>query len=186
MDIYANTFYTGYGYTGTGAKSDYYYISEKLSPLGSTYTNTTNFASTASGTYTTISGQRYYPNWSASIGGLNVNLNNFTAVWSGLYKATTTGNVAVAISTVDDTASVYWGHAYAYDCKTGLPTASTAGRNLAGAGSFTKAVVAGQYYPIRVVFGKASGTTAKLTLTVAGQATSSTNSIYPPECAMPA
>ncbi|KAI1184298.1 hypothetical protein F5B17DRAFT_412537 [Nemania serpens] len=153
IDYYANPI----GYYGSGDVSPSYYISQGLTPLDSSLTNTTYFpqdTKPADGSTRLVNG------------GLTVNANNFTLVYSGFYRAPTTGLFTICSSS-DNENAVFFGRGTAFSCDSGEPSADAQPLLISTGGFFMNAInctdiylVQDRYYPIRSVMGNYHGPSA--------------------------
>ncbi|KAI0405117.1 hypothetical protein F4802DRAFT_199186 [Xylaria palmicola] len=156
IDYYQNPV----GNYGTGNVPSSYYISQGLSPLDSSLTNVTFFpqdAPPASGT----------AGWTrATNGGVTVNANNFTLVYSGFYRAPVTGLYSLCSSS-DNQNDVFFGRGSAFSCDSGLapagprPLVTSLGGNLVNPTTCVDVYLfGGRYYPVRNVMGNYGGPSA--------------------------
>ncbi|KAI1193921.1 hypothetical protein F5X97DRAFT_312521 [Nemania serpens] len=142
-------------YYGTGDIPSSYYISEGLSPLDSSLTNTTYFPQTA--------GRPGVGETRDVNGGLTVNANNFTLVYSGFYRAPTTGLFTICSSS-DNENDLFFGRGAAFSCDTGEPWADAQPLHISTGGFLMNPInctdiylVQDRYYPIRSVLGNYNG-----------------------------
>ncbi|MCJ1447872.1 MAG: hypothetical protein MMC23_008384 [Stictis urceolatum] len=175
------------GYSAKRGEESNYYIVEDLAPLDSSLTNVTFFPQNYAVTGTTgpplapnasYPAELYYPGWVRDTsGGITVDANNFTMVYSGLYRAPATGAFQLCTSS-DNENDVYFGHENAYSCKTGRPSNKADPLVMSQGGSFMNGIYCatvqldkGLYYPIRSVMGNYQGPSAfNLTVVPSGTA----------------
>ncbi|UNI13421.1 hypothetical protein JDV02_000169 [Purpureocillium takamizusanense] len=177
LDIayYANPF-GGYSRQGSGLSSSYY-LTQDLRPRAASLTNQTYFpqdtppdASAFPRVYprpADLPGAWYAVGWTrATNGGLAVDANNFTVVYTGFYRAPESG-VFRLCTTADNENDVFWGHGAAFDCVTGRadpkarPTVvSTGGNYINGINCTDVTLAEGEYYPLRSVTGNWQGPSA--------------------------
>ncbi|KAI0967169.1 hypothetical protein F4678DRAFT_254271 [Xylaria arbuscula] len=184
IDYYANPI-GGYG-AGTVPAS--YYITEGLSPLDSSFTNTTFFPQDMPPADTT--------GWTRDTnGGVIVNANNFTLVYYGFYVPPSTGIFTICTS-ADNENDVFLGKGNAYSCDTGKPSADAQPLQVTTGGSYVNPInctdvylYEGLYYPIRSVMGNYGGPSA-FNLTIwepdvpfEDREHDFTGSVYPLSCA---
>jgi hypothetical protein len=155
IDYYQNP-EMGYG---SGNLSSSYYITEGLSPLDSSLTNVTFFP------------QDFPPEdptgWTRTTnGGITVNANNFTLVYSGFYRAPTTG-VYTLCSSADNENDIFFGRGNAFSCDIGEPSPNVRPVVVSTGGFFVNPInctnvylVQGRYYPVRNVMGNYNGPSA--------------------------
>ncbi|KAF2964410.1 hypothetical protein GQX73_g9171 [Xylaria multiplex] len=111
IDYYANPV----GYYGTGNVPPSYYISQGLSPLNSSLTNITFFSQDTVPENGPVG-------WTRVVnGGIPVNGNNFTLVYSGFYRAPSTG-VFTVCSSSDNENAIFFGRGNAFSCDNGKPS----------------------------------------------------------------
>lgn len=178
-----------------------YYITQNLSPIESSITNETFFPqddwpTNEKPTYTCpgYAAQPMYSDWVRNTnGGITVNANAFTLVYSGFFKAPATGTYTVC-SSVDNINEVFLGDGDAFSCATGKAPASGATPILTATNtapfvnpSFCAdvALTAALYYPIRSVMSDNGGPSA-FNLTIAGPGLAATHElggyVYPLSC----
>lgn len=171
IDYYANPF-TGYS---RGILPWSYYITQKLRPLTASLTNVTFFPQDT-GPPTTL--RKVYPStefptaWYAegwrklTNGGISVDANNFTLVYTGFYAAPETGRYSLC-TTADNENDVFFGHGNAFSCVDGATdvsvkplVVSTGGNYINGLKCADVDLVKGAWYPIRTVMGNWQGPSA--------------------------
>lgn len=203
VDYYANPF-AGFGYPPSGLGPGYY-ISEHLKPLGSGTTDETYFPQNMDptgdpvvypGTSFDNGNAPYYVGWTIDVAGITIDANNFTLVYSGLYKAPATGSFSVC-SEADNIVDVFFGSTSgAFPCG-GKPSAdatpavsgsvSTGGNYNNPTSCFSESLIEGFYYPIRFVMANFQGPSALgFTITPPGGTASYVfdGTIFPPSCAL--
>ncbi|KAI1762451.1 Floculation protein FLO1 [Hypoxylon sp. FL1150] len=197
IDYYRN-------YLGDYSRGDFpssYYITENLQPLASSLTNRTFFPQDLSPTNFPIAypsaelgtNGPYFAGWTRDTnGGITVDANNFTLVYSGFYRAPATGTYSLCTS-ADNRNEIFFGDGNAFDCFDGAvpadatPLAYGTGGNLVNGVNCTDVdLVAGRYYPVRNVYGDWQGPSA-FGFTVQGPGVNQTydfdGDVYPVECA---
>lgn len=210
IDYYENPF--GYnGYTSpTAGQSEAevlppsYYITEGLSPLDSSTTNVTYIAQDYTSDIqaagypviypdTNNPSVQYFVGYTREVnGGIVVNANNYTLVYSGFYRAPTTGEYTFCVS-ADNADYFYLGDGLAFDCGDGIPDPDAPALNVASAGGNydnpvscgTVQLKADDFYPIRDVFGNGDAVSAfNLTIQAPGEEPKNGNSgrLYPVDC----
>jgi hypothetical protein len=155
IDYYANPV----GGYGSGSLPASYYITQGLSPLGSSLTNVTFFPQD------TPPGDPV--GWTRETnGGITVNANNFTLVYSGFYRAPSTG-IFTLCSSADNENDIFFGRGNAFSCDSGdvspdaTPLVVSRGGNYVNPINCTDVfLVQGQYYPVRNVMGNFGGPSA--------------------------
>ncbi|KAI4862360.1 Floculation protein FLO1 [Hypoxylon rubiginosum] len=196
IDYYRN-------YLGDYSYGDYpssYYITENLSPLDSSLTNRTFFPQDKSPTGLAVvypsaelgKAAPYWVGWTRDTnGGITVDANNFTLVYSGFYRAPATGTYSLCTS-ADNRNEIFFGDGNALDCLSGAAPADATPLAFSTGGNFVNGVnctevdlVAGRYYPVRNVYGDWEGPSA-LSFTVQGPGEDQTydldGDVYPLEC----
>ncbi|KPM42118.1 hypothetical protein AK830_g4424 [Neonectria ditissima] len=193
VDYYANAFEAGYGNDEMTVDASYY-ITEGLTPLDSSVTDTTYFAqdymSDLSGYSQTFPnsnypGKAYYVGYHRTLaGGITVDANSFTLVYQGYYQAPSTGTYELCIQ-ADNANTLYFGEGNAFNCGTGESSVDAPALVLAATGYHfnnpvrcgSVSLIKGHNYPVRNVMGnknavsmfeftiKAPGETAKHTFT---------------------
>ncbi|KAJ6780918.1 hypothetical protein PWT90_03994 [Aphanocladium album] len=172
IDYYANPF-TGYSRQDSLPWS--YYITQKLRPLASSFTNVTFFPQD---TGPPASLPKIYPSaqfptaWYAvgwtklTNGGIRVDANNFTLVYAGFYQAPETGTYSLC-TTADNENDLFFGHGNAFSCADGATdtrvrplVVSTGGNYVNGLKCAEVTMVEGAWYPIRSVMGDWQGPSA--------------------------
>lgn len=152
-----------------------YYITQRLRPLASSLTNVAFFPQDFG---PPASFPKVYPNaqfptaWYAvgwkklTNGGINVDANNFTLVYSGFYRAAETGRHSLC-TTADNENDVFFGHGNAFSCVNGAVdtsvtplVVSTGGNYINGLKCAEVDLVAGAWYPLRSVTGNWQGPSA--------------------------
>ncbi|KAL7621405.1 hypothetical protein AAE478_008727 [Parahypoxylon ruwenzoriense] len=203
IDYYYNPLGT-YGREGFPSS---YYITQGLTPLGSSLTNVTGFVQndiprspndpdvTHPNPEFPDAGGAYYPRWTRDTnGGVVVDANNFTLVYSGFYRAPLSGTYTLCAS-ADNRNEMFFGNDNAFNCWDG--TVPTGAKPLAVAtGAYFNNpetcvqvnLEAGRYYPVRNVMGNwQSGSAFSFTVQVAGLPCSSNSFpglVYPVTCAL--
>ncbi|RYP53636.1 hypothetical protein DL768_001416 [Monosporascus sp. mg162] len=154
IDYYQNPV----GGYGSGSLPPSYYITQGLSPLDSSRTNVTFFPQ--DGTEAPIGLTR------ETNGGIIVNANNFTLVYSGFYRAPSTG-VFTLCSSADNENDIFFGRGNAFSCDTGEASPDVEPLVVSTGGNFVNPInctdvflVQGQYYPVRNVMGNFGGPSA--------------------------
>lgn len=203
LDYYANPF-AGYGYPPSGLGPGYY-ISEGLSPLGEATTEITYFPQDMDPDNTPVvypgttydDGQApYYVGYTRNISGIIIDANNFTLVYSGLYRAPSSGSFSLCTD-ADNINDVFFGAASgAFPCG-GSPSADATPSVSGGVATggnfdnpttcFTETLLEGFYYPIRFVMANFQGPSALgFTITPPGGVATYdfTGLVYPPSCAI--
>ncbi|KAI5861072.1 hypothetical protein GGS23DRAFT_207448 [Durotheca rogersii] len=203
VEYYSNPLGT-YGREGFPSS---YYITDRLTPLSSSLTNVTGFVQDDSPGNPTDPGVThpnpefpdaagaYWPGWTRDTnGGIAVDANNFTLVYSGYYKAPLSGTYTFCTS-ADNRNELYLGHGNAFNCWNAVapadgvePLAVAMGGNFQNPEACADVELeAGKYYPVRNVMGNWQGPSAfSFTVRVAGLPCSSNEFaglVYPRECA---
>ncbi|KAL7937414.1 Floculation protein FLO1 [Trichoderma chlorosporum] len=152
-----------------------YYITQNLEPLESSTTNITFFPQdhgppdNLPKVYprADLPGVWYAVGWTKETnGGVVVDANNFTLVYSGFYRAPETGKYTLC-TTADNENEVFFGHGNAFSCLNGdvdisaTPlVVSTGGNYINGIKYADVDLVKGAYYPLRSVMGDWQGPSA--------------------------
>lgn len=163
------------GYSKEGSLPWSYYITEKLKPLESSTTNVTFFPQDFGPPANLpkiyprpdLPGSYYAVGWTKETnGGIVVDANNFTLVYSGFYRAPETGKYNLC-TTADNENDVFFGHGNAFSCLTGdidikaRPLViSTGGNYINGIKCVELDLLKGAYYPLRSVMGDWQGPSA--------------------------
>lgn len=179
-----------------------YYITDGLSPINSSITNVTyipqDYTSDLSGYPKVYADPKnpqvpYYVGYTREVnGGIKVDGNNYTLVYSGFYRAPTTGNYTICAS-ADNADYSYLGGGVAFNCGDGKPDVNATALNGASAGGNyvnpvscgTVQLFAGEFYPIRSVFGNGDAVSAfNLTIQAPGAVSENDNAgyLYPVSC----
>ncbi|TWU73787.1 hypothetical protein ED733_004040 [Metarhizium rileyi] len=172
IDYYANPFA---GYSRENSLPWSYYITQKLTPLDSSTTNVTFFPQDFG---PPESLPKVYPrpdlpaHWYAigwtkqTNGGITVDANNFTLVYSGFYRAPETGRHTLC-TTADNENDVFFGHGSAFSCLDGRVDTNAKPLVVSTGGSFINGIkcadldlIEGAYYPLRSVMGDWQGPSA--------------------------
>jgi hypothetical protein len=200
VDYFANPFG---GYSRQNSLPWSYYITQNLQPLQSSFTNLTFFPQDLG---PPANFPKVYPRsdlptaWYAvgwtkqTNGGITVDANNFTLVYSGFYRAPATGKYTLC-STADNENDVFFGHGNAFSCLDGSVDTTVKPIVVTTGGSFVNGIkcadlnlVKGAYYPLRSVMGDWQGPSAfNLTMQVPGQrfedrGNDYTGVVYPTTC----
>ncbi|KAK2763358.1 hypothetical protein FQN54_009994 [Arachnomyces sp. PD_36] len=208
VDYYSNQFgYNGYtsptaGQTEEEVFPPSYYVTEGLIPIESSLTNVTYIAQDY---HDDLNGYPllypdannpqvpYYVGYKREVnGGIEVDGNNYTLVYSGFYRAPTSGNYSICAS-ADNVDYSYLGGGIAFDCLSGKPDTDAKPLTGASAGSFYNNpvscgyvnLVAGEFYPIRSVMGNGDAVSAfNLTIQAPGEDNKNDNAghLYPVKC----
>lgn len=207
VDYYSNQFgYNGYtsptaGQTEEEVLPPSYYITDGLSPIGSSLTNVTyiaqDYTADLSGYPAVYADAKnpqvpYYVGYKREVsGGIIVDGNNYTLVYSGFYRAPASGNYTICAS-ADNVDYSYLGGGVAFDCG-GKPDTNAKPLNSASAGAYyvnpvscgSVQLVAGEFYPIRSVLGNGDAVSAfNLTIQAPGEIGENDNTgyLYPVSC----
>lgn len=208
VDYYSNPFgYNGYtsrtaGQTEEEVLPPSYYITEGLSPINSSLTNVTyipqDYAADLTGYPKVYADPKnpqvpYYVSYTREVnGGITVDGNNYTLVYSGFYRAPSSGNYTIC-SSADNADYSYLGGGDAFDCIGGKPNATATPLNDTSAGGYynnpvscgTVYLVVAEFYPIRRVFGNGDAVSAfNLTIQAPGGIGENDNAgyLYPVNC----
>ncbi|OAQ57443.1 floculation protein FLO1 [Pochonia chlamydosporia 170] len=162
IDYYANSF-GGY----ERSKPSSYYLTEGLSPLRSSLTNVTFFPWNF-GEYppnlpqvnpNPSIGFPYWAGWTRETnGGIVVDANNFTLVYSGFYRAPATGTYQLCAS-ADNENDIFFGQGNAFSCLDGKPISKAQPLLKAPFGHSMDIkctnveMIQDQFYPVRNVMG---------------------------------
>jgi len=125
-------------------------------------------------------------------GGIIVNANNFTLVYSGFYRAPSTGVFNIC-SSADNENDIFFGRGNAFNCGTGEPSPDEQPLVISRGGNYVNPdscvdvyLVEGAYYPVRNVMGNWAGPSAFSFTIRAPNAQQPTNdfsgSVYPASC----
>ncbi|KAL7906638.1 Floculation protein FLO1 [Trichoderma velutinum] len=172
IDYYSNPF-TGFSKEGSLPWS--YYITQKLKPLESSTTNITFFpqdygpSANLPKIYprSDFPGGWYAVSWTKETnGGIVVDANNFTLVYSGFYRAPETGKYSLC-TTADNENDIFFGHGNAFSCLTGDVDINAKPLIVSTGGSYINRIkcadldlLKGAYYPLRSVMGNWQGPSA--------------------------
>ncbi|OAQ64452.1 floculation protein FLO1 [Pochonia chlamydosporia 170] len=172
IDYYSNPFA---GYSREGSLPWSYYITQKLRPLQSSSTNVTFFPQDFGPPANLpkiyprpdLPGLWYAVGWTKETnGGIKVDANNFTLVYSGFYRAPETGKYTLC-TTADNENDIFFGHGKAFDCLTGSVDTSVKPLVISTGGSYVNGIkcadldlVKDSYYPLRSVMGDWQGPSA--------------------------
>lgn len=172
IDYYANPFA---GYSRENSLPWSYYITQNLKPLKSSITNVTFFPqdfgppANLPKVYPRpdFPGFWYAVGWTKETnGGIVVDANNFTLVYSGFYRAPETGKYTLC-TTADNENDVFFGHGNAFSCLDGKVdtnvkplVVSTGGNYINGIKCADLDLVKDAYYPLRSVMGDWQGPSA--------------------------
>ncbi|KAF5026002.1 hypothetical protein F66182_1904 [Fusarium sp. NRRL 66182] len=169
VDYYSNAFQSGYGNDEMSVPPSYY-ITEKLIPLDSSITSETYFPQDYHSDIEHFPSVFPNPNaphvpWYVGYkrtlaGGIAVDANNYTLVYTGYYKAPETGTYELC-ATADNANTVYFGRGNAFDCGTGEIDPKEPALILTATGwnmnnptqCGTVDLMQDQYYPVRNVMG---------------------------------
>ncbi|KAK9444944.1 Floculation protein FLO1 [Metarhizium brunneum] len=172
IDYYANPFA---GYSRENSLPWSYYITQNLKPLKSSITNVTFFPqdfgppANLPKVYPRpdLPGVWYAVGWTKQTnGGIVVDANNFTLVYSGFYRAPETGKYTLC-TTADNENDVFFGHGNAFSCLDGRVDTSVKPLVVSTGGSYINGIkcadldlVKDAYYPLRSVMGDWQGPSA--------------------------
>ena len=195
LDYYANPFFR-HSFPDSGLGPGYY-ISENLTPLDSTTTSEIYFPQELVPTmqYPIVyPDQPYFVGYTRDIQGITVDGNNFTLVYSGLYRAPVSGTFTFC-TLADNENAVFFGAGNAFPFG-GKPSPNATPLQTGGVASggnyqnppscFTYDLVIGQFFPIRFVMAGYQGPSAlEFTIQPSGGTASYENPgvIYPASCA---
>ncbi|KAI1138494.1 Floculation protein FLO1 [Hypoxylon sp. FL0543] len=198
IDYYRN-------YLGDYSRGDFpssYYITQNLQPLESSLTNTTYFPQDDGPSNLPVvypvpelgASGAYFVGWTRSTnGGITVDANNFTLVYSGYYRAPATGTYSLC-SAADNRNEIFFGDGNAFDCLDGDVSAEATPLAFSTGGNFVNPVnctdvdlVEGGYYPVRNVMGDWEGPSA-FSFTIEGPGVKQTydfdGDVYPLDCGL--
>ena len=163
------------GYSRENSLPWSYYITSNLRPLQSSTTNVTFFPQDLGPPANLpkvypradLPGAYYAVGWTKQTnGGIVVDANNFTMVYTGFYRAPETGKYSLC-TTADNENDVFFGHGNAFSCTDGKvdtgvkPLAvSTGGSYINGIKCVDLELVRDAYYPLRSVMGDWQGPSA--------------------------
>ncbi|OAA58259.1 GLEYA adhesin domain protein [Cordyceps fumosorosea ARSEF 2679] len=172
IDYYSNPFA---GYSRQGSLPWSYYITQRLRPLASALTNIVFFPQDAGppATFPLVYPSPAVPNAAYAIGwtkqtngGIVVDANNFTLVYTGFYHAPETGRYSLC-TTSDNENDVFFGHGSAFSCVDGATDPGARPLVVAtweGDGNRPRCaevnMVRGEWYPLRSVMGNWAGPSA--------------------------
>ncbi|KAF4969556.1 hypothetical protein FSARC_3239 [Fusarium sarcochroum] len=169
VDYYKNAFERGYGNDEMSVPASYY-ITQDLIPLDSSVTSETYFAqdymSDLAGFPTIFpdsgyAGKAWYVGYHRTLaGGIKVDANNFTLVYTGYYRAPETGTYELCV-TADNANTLYFGQGNAFECGTGETDPNAPALVLTATGYHfnnptqcgTVDLKEGRHYPVRNVMG---------------------------------
>ncbi|KAF4335286.1 GLEYA adhesin domain protein [Fusarium beomiforme] len=176
VDYYKNVFERGYGNDEMSVPPSYY-ITDELTPLDSSVTSETYFAQDYMQDldgYRQIfpdagyAGKAWYIGYHRTLaGGIKVDGNNFTLVYTGYYKAPETGTYELCV-TADNANTLYFGQGNAFECGTGETDPNAPALVLTATGyHFNNPtqcgnvdLIAGRHYPVRNVMGNKNAVSA--------------------------
>ncbi|KAI8412465.1 hypothetical protein FOFC_05722 [Fusarium oxysporum] len=154
-----------------------YYITDNLTPLDSSVTSETYFAQDYMqdlAGYPQIfpdsayAGKAWYVGYHRTLaGGIKVDANNFTLVYTGYYQAPETGTYELCV-TADNANTLYFGQGNAFECGTGETDPNAPALVLTATGyHFNNPtqcghvdLIAGRHYPVRNVMGNKNAVSA--------------------------
>ncbi|KAL6922525.1 hypothetical protein ACHAP8_012494 [Fusarium lateritium] len=169
VDYYKNVFERGYGNDEVSVPPSYY-ITDHLTPLDSSMTSETYFAQDYMqdlASYPQIfpdsayAGKAWYIGYHRTLaGGIKVDANNFTLVYTGFYRAPETGTYELCV-TADNANTLYFGQGNAFECGTGEADPNAPALVLTATGYHfnnptqcgTVDLIEGRHYPVRNVMG---------------------------------
>ncbi|KAM5343808.1 hypothetical protein ACJ41O_012345 [Fusarium nematophilum] len=169
VHYYRNAFQDGYGNDQMSVPPSYY-ITEDLKPLGTSLTSQTYFPQDYMKDVEGFPviypnprhpGTAYYVGYTRTLaGGIKVDANNFTLVYTGHYKPPESGAYELCIA-ADNTNTLYFGEGNAFSCSTGEPSVDAPALVLTATGYHFKNpvrcgsvnLIQGHYYPVRNVMG---------------------------------
>ncbi|KAJ4245213.1 hypothetical protein NW762_014083 [Fusarium torreyae] len=169
VDYYKNAFERGYGNDEMSVPPSYY-ITGDLVPLDSSVTSETYFAQdymSDLASYPNIfpdsgyPGKAWYVGYHRTLaGGIKVDANNFTLVYTGYYRAPETGSYELCV-TADNANTLYFGQGNAFECGTGEADPDAPALVLTATGYHfnnptqcgTVDLIEGRHYPVRNVMG---------------------------------
>ncbi|KAJ4166056.1 hypothetical protein NW765_007282 [Fusarium oxysporum] len=176
VDYYKNVFERGYGNDEMSVPPSYY-ITDNLTPLDSSVTSETYFAQDYMqdlAGYPQIfpdsayAGKAWYVGYHRTLaGGIKVDANNFTLVYTGYYQAPETGTYELCV-TADNANTLYFGQGNAFECGTGETDPNAPALVLTATGyHFNNPtqcghvdLIAGRHYPVRNVMGNKNAVSA--------------------------
>ncbi|KAF5971130.1 GLEYA adhesin domain-containing protein [Fusarium coicis] len=176
VDYYKNVFERGYGNDEMSVPPSYY-ITDNLTPLDSSVTSETYFAQDYMedlAGYPQIfpdskyAGKAWYIGYHRTLaGGIKVDANNFTLVYTGYYQAPETGTYELCV-TADNANTLYFGQGNAFECGTGETDPNAPALVLTATGyHFNNPtqcghvdLIAGRHYPVRNVMGNKNAVSA--------------------------
>ncbi|KAF5247217.1 hypothetical protein FANTH_6474 [Fusarium anthophilum] len=176
VDYYKNVFERGYGNDEMSVPPSYY-ITDDLTPLDSSVTSETYFAQDYMqdlASYAQIfpdsayAGKAWYVGYHRTLaGGIKVDGNNFTLVYTGYYQAPETGTYELCV-TADNANTLYFGQGNAFECGTGETDPNAPALVLTATGyHFNNPtqcghvdLIAGRHYPVRNVMGNKNAVSA--------------------------
>ncbi|KAF5655290.1 floculation FLO1 [Fusarium sp. NRRL 25303] len=176
VDYYKNVFERGYGNDEMSVPPSYY-ITDDLTPLDSSVTSETYFAQDYMqdlAGYAQIfpdaayAGKAWYIGYHRTLaGGIKVDGNNFTLVYTGYYQAPETGTYELCV-TADNANTLYFGQGNAFECGTGETDPNAPALVLTATGYHFNnptqcghvELIAGRHYPVRNVMGNKNAVSA--------------------------
>ncbi|WZH44113.1 Flocculation protein FLO9 [Fusarium acuminatum] len=169
VDYYKNVFERGYGNDEVSVPPSYY-ITDHLTRLDSSITSETYFAQDYMqdlASYPQIfpdnayAGKAWYVGYHRTLaGGIKVDANNFTLVYTGFYRAPETGTYELCV-TAYNANTLYFGQGNAFECGTGETDPNAPALVLTATGYHfnnptqcgTVDLIEGRHYPVRNVMG---------------------------------
>ncbi|KAH7252855.1 hypothetical protein BKA59DRAFT_555068 [Fusarium tricinctum] len=169
VDYDKNVFERGYGNDEVSVPPTYY-ITDHLTPLHSSMTSETFFAQDYMqdlSSYPQIfpdsayAGKAWYVGYHRTLaGGIKVDANNFTLVYTGFYRAPETGTYELCV-TADNADTLSFGQGNAFECGTGETDPNAPALVLTATGYHfnnptqcgTVDLIEGRHYPVRNVMG---------------------------------
>ncbi|WKT42035.1 GLEYA adhesin domain [Fusarium oxysporum f. sp. vasinfectum] len=158
VDYYKNVFERGYGNDEMSVPPSYY-ITDNLTP---STPPSQIFPDSA------YAGKAWYVGYHRTLaGGIKVDANNFTLVYTGYYQAPETGTYELCV-TADNANTLYFGQGNAFECGTGETDPNAPALVLTATGyHFNNPtqcghvdLIAGRHYPVRNVMGNKNAVSA--------------------------